>query len=164
MQLGDGVLVVLGHQAIQGALVALQLVDGTGLSAAFIDAQDQAAVHQFFIEVAGGSGQEQRHRALHGVGLGGEVAGHGVFASRGNSQFAFGLQQLQGITGTACAFFLDDGQHLMLKIRCPHVIQALPGHGRVFDFVRFRHERQHRVHQPGFPCRAGGLDPRSASL
>ena len=93
MQGNQGFLVTAGNQSFECAPVALQLMDGAGLFAAFIHAQYQAAVHQLFVDVARGGGHQQRHRAFDAILLRDEIAAHRVFAGAGYRQFAFGLQQ-----------------------------------------------------------------------
>ena len=150
MQGNQGFLVTAGNQAFQCAPVALQLVDGARLFAAFIHAQHQTAVHQLFVDVARGGGHQQRDRAFNTVLLRNEIAGHRVFAGAGDGEFAFGLQQLQGIAGAGSALFFHYRQRLVFQVGFAHVEQALAGHSAVFHFVFFGHEGQHRVHQAAF--------------
>lgn len=55
--------VLLGDEPIERAAEPLLPMDGRGLLASFVHAQDQAAVHQLFVNVDGRGGQERHHRA-----------------------------------------------------------------------------------------------------
>ena len=133
-------------------------MDRLGLFSRFIHREHQATVHQLFIDVDGGGGQEQHHRAFDPVLFGHQVAGGLVLAGAGDGQLAFRLQQLQGIRRILRAFLFRDSQYLVFEVGLAHVEQALPGHGRVLHPLFFRHQVQHRIHQRGFTGGAGGLD------
>ena len=150
-------LVLPGAQARQGAFGALAGVDGFGLRAAFVHREHDAAVQQLFVDLDGGGGQEDHHRAFDPVLLGDEVAGHGVFAGAGYRQLALGLQELQGVAGARGAFFFGNGQDLVLELGLAHVEQALPGHGAVLDAFFLGHEGQHGVHQAALAGGRAGL-------
>ncbi|WP_438853248.1 recombinase family protein [Brevundimonas nasdae] len=58
----------------------------------------------------------------------------------------------------ARAFFLGDGQRLVLQVRLAEVEQRLPRHGRIGDALLVRDQVHHRVHQGALSGGAGGLD------
>ena len=146
-------LVALGLQAGQRPSVALQLMNGARLFPSFIDGQQQAAIQEFFVEVARRCRQQQGHRAFNAILLGDQVARVRVFAGAGDGQLTLGLQQLQGVTRSRRAFFFDDGQRLVFQVGLAHVEQALPGHGAVFHFVFLGDEGEYGVHQGGLAGR-----------
>ena len=46
----------------------------------------------------------------------------------------------------------------MFEFAVAEVVEALPGHGGVFDFLFFGEETEHCVHEGGFSGGGGGLD------
>jgi len=139
--------ILLGLQAVERALDALQAMDGLGLRAPLVHAQHNAAVQQLFVDLDGRRRQEDHHRTFHAVLLRHEVAGVGVLAGARNGQLAFALQELQGVARAARALFLGDGEDLVFQIGLAHVEQALPGHRAVLDALFLGHEGEHRIHQ-----------------
>lgn len=82
----------------------------------------------------------------------------GIFAGRGDDEHPFGLEEFQGIGRPARAFFLGEGEDLVLEIGLAEVEETLAGHCRVGDAHLFGHHLKHRFHQRRFARRAGGLD------
>ena len=103
-------------KAFQGAGEALLSVNGGGLRWAFIDADDQAAVHQFRIDVGGRGCEQQCHRSFDGVAFGRSPPSAFLLGSRYERQRAFALQQLELVAGVADAFLFGDRQYLVLQI------------------------------------------------
>ena len=88
-------MVLAGQQSLQGLPLALELVNGPRLFAVLIHAQHDAAVEQLLVDLDGRRGQEDHHRSLDAVFLGGEPAGVGVLGGAGDHQLAFALQSFK---------------------------------------------------------------------
>ena len=146
------------QDALDGARLALQLVDPLGLLAALVDGENQTAVHEFLVDVDAGGGEHDGDRALDMVFLGFHASAVRVLAGAGDGEFSLGLQELEGVAGLFGSLFLDDGQDLVFQVGFAEVVEALSGHGGVFDLVFFRKEREDGFHEGGFARRAGGLD------
>ena len=134
------------------------MLDRRRLLGALVDRQHQTAVHQLFVDVDGRAGQDQHHRAFHPVLAGDQLPRRRVLAGRGDRQRALALQQLQRIRRLPHAFFLGDGEDLVLEVAFADVEQALPGHRAVVHALAFRHQRQQRVHERALAGRTRGLD------
>ena len=129
-----------------GARFALQPVDPFGLLAAFVDGQHETAIHQLLVDVDRGGCQHDRNRSFDVIFLGLHPPGRRVLSRARDSQLPFRLEELQSIAGLLRAFFLDDGEDLVLQILFAQVIERLPGHGAVFDLFLAREEAQYRFH------------------
>ena len=92
------------------------------------------------------------------VFLGFHAAAVRVLAGARDGEFAFALQELEGVAGFFRALFLDDGEYLVFEVALAEIVKALAGHGGVFHLLLGGEERQHGVHEGGFPGGAGGLD------
>ena len=147
----------LGDEAVERATEPLLPMDGCGLLAAFVHAQDQAAVHQLFVDVDGRGGQEEHDGSTDLVLLRDQVAGR-VGAGARDGQLAFALQELQGIRRAVRAFLFADGQHLVLQVGFSHVEQGLTRERRELHALFFGHEGEHRIHQAGLAGCAAALD------
>ena len=112
---------------------------------------------EFFVDVDGRRGEEDHDRAFDVIFLGFHAALF-VFAGRGNGEFTFGLQELEGVARLFRAFFFDDGEDLVFQVGLAEVVEALTGHSRVFDAFFLGYHRQHGFHEARFSGGAGGLD------
>ena len=48
-----------------------------------------------------------------------------IFTRRSNRQLTFGLQELQRVAGLLRAFFLHDGQDLVLEVSLAQIVERL---------------------------------------
>ena len=147
MDAADPVGVTPGELAGERLALALQLMDGAGLLARLVDGEHDAAVHQLLVDLDGGRGQEQHHRALDVAVLGDQASGVRVLAGRGDGEPALALQELEGVARALGAFLLGDGQDLVLELGGAHVKERLAGHRRVLDALLVRDQRQDRLHE-----------------
>ena len=87
-----------------------------------------------------------------------------VLARAGDGQFPFGLEKFQGVAGFLGALLLGDGEDLVFQVGLAHVVEALAGHGGVFDDLFGREEGKHRLHEGALARRAGALDDDGEGL
>ena len=126
------------------------VLDGCRLSQFFVDAQHEAAFHQFRIDIALGSGQHQGHRSSHFMPFNGCAARTAFFAGGHDRQVAFTLQELERVTGITNSGLFGDGQDLMPQVHVGRVVQTLAGHGTASELVFRWHEAQDGIHQRRF--------------
>jgi len=93
-----------------------------------------------------------------------EATAVGIFAGGGDGEFAFGLEEFQGVAGSLGAFFFGDGKDLVFEVGLSHVEERLTRHGRVLDPVFRRDEGEHGVHQGRLAGGRGGLDHDAEGL
>lgn len=121
----DDVLALFGGEdAFDGAGFALKGVDALGLGGGFIDGEDEAAVHEFFVDVDGGGGEHDGDGAFDVIFLGFHSAALGVFSGAGDGEFSFGLEEFEGVTCFFCAFFFDDGEDFVFEVRFSEVVEG----------------------------------------
>jgi hypothetical protein len=94
MQRGNGLAAAPGQQAFERLRLTLPAVDGAGLLAVLVHRQRETAVEQLFVDLDGGGGEEDHHRAFDAVLMRDQAAGGRVLAGGSDRQHAFALQQL----------------------------------------------------------------------
>ena len=100
-----------------------------GLGPGFVHCQREASVLQFLVDVDRGSRQEDHDRAFNVVFLRFHAPGMRILAGAGDGEFAFALQELEGVARLLGSFFLDYGKDTVFEILLAQVVEALPGHG-----------------------------------
>ena len=84
--------------------------------------------------------KQDRDRAFHVVFFRLHAAGVRVFAGRGDGEFLFGLQELQGVGGFLGSFLFDNGEDFVFEVFLAEVVEALAGHRGVFHLCLGREE------------------------
>ena len=133
-------------------------MDALGLFFGFIDGEDEAAVHEFFVDVDGSGGEEDHDGTFDVVLLGFHASGLRIFSGGGDGEFAFGLQEFEGVARFFGSFVFHDGKDLVLEIGLAEVVEGLACHGGVFDLFFFGEELEDGFHEGAFACGTGALD------